>query len=107
MSPRLEPEDTKFGAGTAEQAALAPAVAAQQVWQFSGCATAGRPVRSHCMPSPSALPRAIMKCLQPEQHVTCRFLLSTNERVQRLKPFASNPVTWFRSPYAQLVLVRA
>ena len=35
-----------------------------------------------------------------------RYVLSTDARLLRLKPYAQSPVTWFRNPYAYLVLVR-
>ncbi|KAK9806020.1 hypothetical protein WJX73_006019 [Symbiochloris irregularis] len=34
-----------------------------------------------------------------------QYVLSSSESVQRLRPFTSSPVTWFRNPYAQLFLV--
>ena len=34
-----------------------------------------------------------------------RYVLSTDARLLRLKPYAQSPVTWFRNPYAYLVLV--
>lgn len=34
-----------------------------------------------------------------------RYLLSSDPRFQRLQPHAHSPVTWFRNPYAYLILV--
>lgn len=36
---------------------------------------------------------------------TPRFVLSTDKRLMRLKPFAQSPVCWFRIPYAHIILV--
>ena len=38
---------------------------------------------------------------------THRYLLSSDPKLQRLKPYAQSPVTWFRNPYATLLVVRA
>ena len=36
----------------------------------------------------------------------CRFVLSTDKRLLRLKPFARSAAVWFRNPYAHVLLVR-
>lgn len=37
----------------------------------------------------------------------CRFVQSTEKRMQRLKMFSQNSVVWFRIPYAHIILVSA
>jgi len=32
--------------------------------------------------------------------------LSSDSKLQNIKPFQGSPVTWFRNPYARLILVR-
>lgn len=39
--------------------------------------------------------------------MTCRYVLGSDPRLERLKPFAHSPVTWFRNPFALLIVVRA
>lgn len=34
-------------------------------------------------------------------------MLSTDPQLQRLRPYAQSPVTWFRNPYATLIVVSA
>lgn len=36
-----------------------------------------------------------------------RYVLSTDPQLQRLRPYAQSPVTWFRNPYATLIVVSA
>lgn len=38
--------------------------------------------------------------------VECRYMLSSNSRLQQLRQNSQSPVTWFRNPYVQLILVR-
>lgn len=43
----------------------------------------------------------------PSSHAPspCRFLSASDPRLQKLRQFAHSPVTWFRNPFVQLVLV--
>ena len=36
-----------------------------------------------------------------------RYMLASSPRLTRLRQHAQSPVTWFRNPYVQLILVRA
>lgn len=58
------------------------------------------------------------RCRRISQSVRCpaarahppppgRFLPANDPHLQKLRQYAANSVTWFRHPYAQLVLVRA
>ena len=35
----------------------------------------------------------------------CRYLPSTDTRLEGIKPYAHSPVNWFRNPYVHLLLV--
>jgi hypothetical protein len=35
----------------------------------------------------------------------CRFVLSSDMRLKRLKQYSHSPVTWFRNPHTHLILV--
>lgn len=43
--------------------------------------------------------------MMPRLAALCRYVLSHDKRLQRLKPFSHSPVTWFRNPYAHIILV--
>lgn len=37
--------------------------------------------------------------------LACQFLRADDPRVQKFKPFAHSPVTWFRIPFVQVLVV--
>ena len=37
--------------------------------------------------------------------ILCSYMLSNNPRLKRLRQHAQSPVSWFRNPYVQLILV--
>ncbi|KAA6429506.1 MAG: TRAPPII tethering factor, partial [Trebouxia sp. A1-2] len=41
----------------------------------------------------------------PITELPIQFLLSSDSKLQNIKPFQGSPVTWFRNPYARLILV--
>ncbi len=55
------------------------------------------------LPSPNVLHRRRM--LTSVHARACRFVASSDKRLQRLRPFAHSPVVWFRHPYAHVLLV--
>lgn len=39
------------------------------------------------------------------ERLQLQYVLSSDKRLLRLKPFMKSPVTWFRAPYAHIILV--
>jgi hypothetical protein len=69
--------------------------------QACGCRAAWHPPLAPTAARPEAGP-------PPLPHPTpCRsYVLSSDKRLQRLRPFSHSPVTWFRNPYVHVILVR-
>ena len=94
--------DTLYTAGTARKGSTQTCDFTKQVWK--SCT-------NHRTPSPVRQPGLVV-LLQHSTSCTgygqcCRYLLSSDSKLQNIKPFQGSPVTWFRNPYAHLILVSA
>jgi hypothetical protein len=54
-----------------------------------------------------SLPNECCAHSQTDDYLACRYLNHDDALLRKRRPYAKQPVTWFRNPYAHLVLVSA